>query len=221
MKLAVIFGVMQMVLGIILKGTNYWFHKKPVDFIFEFLPQLIVMLAMFGFMDYLIVVKWLTPWDPAQAPSIVTTMIGMFLGLGAAQPNIEPVMKTQELQTSVMHILLLFIVLSIPLMLCVKPCYQASQSNAHKSVHVNEEFSNVNDDNFNSMTADKSSDSVMQQDVFNLKENIKACYGTDIGSHGFGELFIHQMIETIEFVLGTVSNTASYLRLWALSLAHS
>lgn len=57
-----------------MKGFNAIYHRSAIDFIFEFLPQIVFLLALFGFMDLLIILKWLTDWQgrEGEAPSIIT-----------------------------------------------------------------------------------------------------------------------------------------------------
>jgi V-type H+-transporting ATPase subunit a len=38
MKISVIFGVIQMIGGVLLKGANTLHYRKPIDFFFEFIP---------------------------------------------------------------------------------------------------------------------------------------------------------------------------------------
>ena len=83
MKTSVILGVAQMSMGTFMKGFNAIYFKRPLDFIFEFIPQILMILALFGFMDVLIILKWLTNWDNVadgkSVPAIISTMIIMFL----------------------------------------------------------------------------------------------------------------------------------------------
>ena len=94
MKIAVILGVVHMTLGIVLKGANLVYFGRKIDFVFEFLPQLIILLALFGYMDFLIVVKWLTDFSghEGQAPSIIQTMIAMFINMGAIPEGTVPLL---------------------------------------------------------------------------------------------------------------------------------
>jgi V-type H+-transporting ATPase subunit a len=91
MKLSVIFGVIQMSFGIILKGINAHYFKAPMDFLFEFIPQLIFMNILFGYMIVMIFIKWSTDWsaNTKAAPSIISQILAIVLNGGSVGPEVR------------------------------------------------------------------------------------------------------------------------------------
>jgi len=158
-----------------------------------------------------------------QPPNLITTLINIALKPGAVD---EPMYMGQA---GVQTFLLLLAFFCVPWLLLAKPLYLrfTHKTTAHVAGvpgsdnpllgdHGDGEFGHANP----------------HGDALGDAKNSESHHpghgsGSGGGDHGhgeefnFGEVMIHQAIETIEFVLGMVSNTASYLRLWALSLAHT
>ena len=232
MKFSVVIGVIHMMLGIFLKGLNDNYYKNLYGIIFEFFPQFIFMAVLLGYMVVLIFIKWSTYfYDTSKAPSIITHLINIAIKGGSVE-NMplwgHQIQGTGRYQQENFHaIIIAVLVILIPFMIIPKPILDYRKYKRKKDQRLIEEINinnnnNINnDDNFgeNLDNDDKGSNGPLQNNYLNYSsQEISKEYETD---KSFMDFFIGQIIYSIEFILGTVSNTASYLRLWALSLAHA
>ena len=216
MKLSIIVGVTHMCLGILMKGVNAWHFRKPLDFIFEFIPQFTFMIVTFGYMCTAIIIKWLQNWgDGSGAPSIIS----IFINIGAANETTGILWgnSTGEQQTVFQQRLFLIAFICVLLMLIPKPLILTLQMTFKKKKEIPQA------EHFEEISDEEDVDEI-HENLLNTKENESTNseeeHHEHHEEHSVGEIWVDQLIEIIEFVLGSISNTASYLRLWALSLAH-
>jgi len=223
MKISLIFGLIHMVFGVTLSAWQKVLKRKYAEIFVEFIPQLVFLVFIFCYLIFLIFFKWVSyeanvdlhghpDNDRSEhcAPNLLITFINMMLfkGGGDADPALVDLCHGNETymftgQGTLQKFLVVTGVLMVPIMLFGKPIlFIINRRRMAQRPATDGER----------LLGDAGEDIISQQG------------SNDGGEHGddnLGEVFIYQGIHTIEYVLGSVSHTASYLRLWALSLAHS
>jgi V-type H+-transporting ATPase subunit a len=179
-------------------------------------------------MSILMFLKWSMPWGTpeyptSEAPSIIAIFIKMALSPGEWDSSLgKPLYGDEEgkYQAELQYYFLITAAVCAFLILIPKPLILLLKHGGSSAPPAG--YAQLDDTNVHEKLLGedhKEEGQVVQQAP---KPAAPAAGGHGHGDHfEFGEVFVHQIIETIEFVLGSISNTASYLRLWALSLAHS
>ena len=221
MKASIVIGVVQMNAGIALSLLNQRASRDRLSTVTEFIPQVIFLNALFGYLCLLIVVKWAT----GSTADLYHTLIYMFLAPGHGGLTCYggcPENAMLPGQGGLQVLLLLAAFVSVPWMLVPKPLILKKRWEARGAAAAR--YSGGGGDAHHHHASDDGGEGarlVAAAAPSSSAEGHGGGHGHDDGEFDFGEILVHQMIHTIEFVLGAVSNTASYLRLWALSLAHS
>ncbi|XP_049869706.1 V-type proton ATPase 116 kDa subunit a 1-like isoform X3 [Pectinophora gossypiella] len=215
MKISIIIGVFHMLFGVCLSLWNHIYFKRRISIYVEFIPQIMFLTLLFFYMVLLMFIKWTTygatvghfgSQEPEIvktsafcAPSILITFINMMLFKTDenTRPQCDTVMFAGQLYFQKFFVILAL--MCVPVMLFGKPYFiMKEQKRRARQGHQTIEGTAENGTAGGAVVA------------------ASAHHDEDIT-----EVFIHQAIHTIEYVLGSVSHTASYLRLWALSLAHA
>ncbi|XP_018419385.1 PREDICTED: V-type proton ATPase 116 kDa subunit a isoform X3 [Nanorana parkeri] len=216
MKMSVVLGVIHMLFGVSLSLLNHIYFKKPLNIYLGFIPEMIFMASLFGYLVILILYKWCA-YDASTskiAPSLLIHFINMFLfSYDNDDKNTSHMLYSGQM--GLQCFIVVCAMLCVPWMLVLKPFMLRRQylRRKHLGTHnfggirvgngPTEEDAEIIQHDQLSMHSEEGEEPAMEE-VFN-----------------FGDIVVHQAIHTIEYCLGCISNTASYLRLWALSLAHA
>ncbi|XP_072212946.1 V-type proton ATPase 116 kDa subunit a 1 isoform X3 [Excalfactoria chinensis] len=238
MKMSVILGIIHMLFGVMLSLLNHIYFKKPLNIYLGFIPEMIFMSSLFGYLVILIFYKW-TAYDAhtsKEAPSLLIHFINMFLFSYGDTSN-KMLYKGQK---GLQCFLVVVALLCVPWMLVAKPLVLRHQYLRRKHLEgqpVEAQVSTVpNEQALEAAAAATGTHNFGGIRVGNgpTEEDAEIIQHDQLSTHSeegeeptedevfdFADTVVYQAIHTIEYCLGCISNTASYLRLWALSLAHA
>uniref|UniRef100_A0A2K6PZ46 V-type proton ATPase subunit a n=1 Tax=Rhinopithecus roxellana TaxID=61622 RepID=A0A2K6PZ46_RHIRO len=213
MKMSVILGIIHMLFGVSLSLFNHIYFKKPLNIYFGFIPEIIFMTSLFGYLVILIFYKW-TAYDAhtsENAPSLLIHFINMFL-FSYPESGYSMLYSGQK---GIQCFLVVVALLCVPWMLLFKPLVLRRQYLRRKHLGT----LNFGGIRVGNGPTEEDAEIIQHDQLSTHSED--ADEPTEDEVFDFGDTMVHQAIHTIEYCLGCISNTASYLRLWALSLAHA
>ncbi|XP_004844020.1 V-type proton ATPase 116 kDa subunit a isoform X1 [Heterocephalus glaber] len=213
MKMSVILGIIHMTFGVILGIFNHLHFRKKFNIYLVSVPELLFMLCIFGYLIFMIVYKWLaySATTSREAPSILIDFINMFLFPASEASGLYPG------QAYIQRVLLAVTALSVPVLFLGKPLFLLWLHHGCGCFGANRNgYTLVRKDSEEEVSL------LGNQDIEEGSTQVEdGCREVTCEEFDFGEILMTQAIHSIEYCLSCISNTASYLRLWALSLAHA